>query len=595
MQKLTRNHYIRKIYALMSRSVYFPPLVVLMAILVITIWPWHNARQTKKANFEQSVNEKVDMTQANLTERFGVYHTSLQSGAGLFQSDANTTKNQWNTFFAYKQRTTNRSGVQGTGFSKFFSAAEYPAVRAAMQNQGVPDFEIKPTALDANFNSAVLYLYSVGNNTTSAIGYNMLSEPTRKEAILRAINTGAAALTHKVTLVQDVKTTDSQGFLLYVPVYKNGSDISTPEARQANIDGIVYGGFRAGILFDQMLEGVSKSQHFSVSVYDGENKSENLLYQTSNTKQLADSGHAYRVVREVQMYGVVWRFEYVFDGSRVLSRSENNAPAYIVTVGIITALLVFLALLLIFKSSARELQQQKDKEVDLAKDELLSLASHQMRTPATGVKQYLGMVLQGFAGKLTESQTALLDKAYTSNERQLHVINQILHLAKLEAGRIVLAKHKTNLNDLMNDIVDEHRDEIAAHGHQLKVKLPKDEVVISIDAHMIRMVIENILSNAIKYTVDPGKITLQLSQTKAFVKISIQDTGVGINQKEYGTIFKQFTRLYDEQTEQVSGTGIGLYLADQLVKLHKGTLQVNSMPGEGSEFIIVLPQTKRKN
>ncbi len=594
VQTFKKNRYLRRAYKLVSRSLYFPPLVVLVAILIITIWPWQNARQTRDSNFNQSVEERINTVQANLAERFSVYHTSLQSGSGLFQTNPNLTKDQWNAFFQYKQSVTNRTGIQGTGYSQVFTALQYPEVQASMQRQGVESFAIRPATLDPEFNSAVLFLFSTSGNNASATGFNMLSEPTRKEALLRARDSGKAQLTRKVTLVQDVKTADNQGFLLYVPVFKNGTAHDTVEDRRKSLEGFVYGGFRANVLFKQILEQESKRQNFSVKVYDTHISEANLLYKTDNDQELSQARSKHHVTRAVDMYGVTWKFDYTFDRDTVLSRSESNAPIYILLVGVITAFLVFLALLSIFKSRARELVLQKDKEVNLAKDELLSLASHQMRTPATGVKQYLGMVLQGFAGKLSDSQLSLLDKAYTSNERQLHVINQILHLAKLEAGRIVLAKNTTDITELVKDIVEEQQDELKAHGHKLKLKLPKKNILISIDSHMIRMAIENILTNAIKYTLESGEITVTLAQTTNHLKIIIKDSGIGIDPKQHAEIFKQFTRLYDEQTEKVSGTGVGLYLADQLVRLHKGTLLVDSIIGEGSEFTIILPKLKQK-
>lgn len=584
---------MRNLYALISRSVYFPPVVVLIAILIITIWPWQNARQNRDLNFRQSVDETTQSVETNLSERFGVYHTSLRSGAGLLRVDPDLTRDQWNTFFAYKQSTTNRSGIQGTGYVKVFNADEYPEVQASMAAQGIHDFAVHPASLDPDLNSAVLYLYSPTSNGTSALGFNMLSEDSRRQAMLLARDTGKGQLTRKITLVQDVKTKDNKGFLLYVPVYHNGAETNTLEQRRQNIEGFVYGGFRANILFSQILENDSDNRHYSVRVYDSEIKPENILFESSNTKALESLSNTYKTTKPFTMYGVTWQFEYTFNKNQVLSRSENNAPIYIFLVGVVTAFLVFLALLSIFKGRARELQQQKDTEVNLAKDELLSLASHQMRTPATGVKQYLGMVLQGFAGTISKSQEELLDKAYTSNERQLHVINQILHLAKLETGRIVLAKQPTNLNELVRDVVDEQHDDITAHHHQLKLHIPKRIITLPLDSHMVRMAIENLLNNATKYTIKPGTITVKLSQNETHVLISVKDTGIGIGFKDQEEIFKQFTRLHDEQTEKVSGTGVGLYLANQLIKLHKGSIIVNSTPGKGSEFIIRLPKTPK--
>ncbi len=114
-----------------------------------------------------------------------------------------------------------------------------------------------------------------------------------------------------------------------------------------------------------------------------------------------------------------------------------------------------------------------------------------------------------------------------------------------------------------------------------------------IDEHMLRMAIENVISNAIKYTLSGGKITVSLHRKVSIVDIVVKDNGVGIAQKDLAKLYKLFTRLDNPETPNVSGTGVGLYLAKHLVELHDGDLTVNSQLGQGSTFVISLPTKKR--
>jgi len=257
--------------------------------------------------------------------------------------------------------------------------------------------------------------------------------------------------------------------------------------------------------------------------------------------------------------------------------------------GTVTAGLIAYTVLLLIRARAHNLSTEKERAVELAKDELLSLASHQLRTPATGVKQYIGMVLQGFAGKVPQTQRKLLEKAYASNDRQLRIINEILHLAKIESGRIVLAKQLTNLNELASDVINEQKPDIQAAKHSISVAMPKSPMVIYADIHMLRMAIENLLSNAIKYTPRGGKIMVKIYKNNAEAIIEITDNGVGIKAGDIDIIFRQFSRLSNVMSQQVGGTGIGLYLAKHLVELHNGRVTVQSEPGKGSTFSIVMP------
>jgi signal transduction histidine kinase len=199
------------------------------------------------------------------------------------------------------------------------------------------------------------------------------------------------------------------------------------------------------------------------------------------------------------------------------------------------------------------------------------------------------MLLQGFAGDLTAQQRTYLERAYSSNNRQLHVINDILHLAKLEAGRIVLAEHKFDIADMVREVVDEQREDANKAEVTLKLEAPPRGMIIG-DSHMLRMVVENLVSNAIKYTPSKGKVIVRLNQkTKSWVLI-IKDTGVGIADKDLHKLFKQFSRINNSRSDFVTGTGIGLYLAHHLVVLHDGSIGVSSVEGRGSTFTVRLPR-----
>jgi signal transduction histidine kinase len=165
-------------------------------------------------------------------------------------------------------------------------------------------------------------------------------------------------------------------------------------------------------------------------------------------------------------------------------------------------------------------------------------------------------------------------------------------LAKIESGRIVLARQDVDINELITDVVSEQQGDLNDANHRLVVKLPKQPIVISVDIHSLRMVIENVLSNAIKYTLPGGTISLRVHRKDSLTYIKIKDTGVGIAPADTKKIFEQFSRLPNAMSQAVGGTGIGLYLAKHLVELHGGTIEVSSRPGQGSTFTIVLPDGK---
>lgn len=223
-----------------------------------------------------------------------------------------------------------------------------------------------------------------------------------------------------------------------------------------------------------------------------------------------------------------------------------------------------------------------------SKDEFVSLASHQLRTPASGVKQFLGLILEGYAGEVTDTQRDFLQRAYESNDRQIELVNDLLRVAQVDAGKIILNKVNTSLNDLVKDVVNEQHDKFKQRSQQVRLMTPRDAVIAHIDESRFRMVLENLIDNASKYTPDGGKVTVQLGSNDREAYISVLDTGVGIGEKALSKLFIKFSRIPNDLSESVGGSGLGLYWALKIVRLHDGDITVDSKPGKGSNFTIHL-------
>lgn len=228
-------------------------------------------------------------------------------------------------------------------------------------------------------------------------------------------------------------------------------------------------------------------------------------------------------------------------------------------------------------------------EAQNSKDELLSLASHQLRTPATAVKQYLGMVLEGYVGSTTKQQYQILKKAYLSNERQIETINQILYITRADAGRLVLQKSNFNLNQVIKEVMSDIAKTIKENHQKLVFDPTYVDIPIFADKHCIRLVIENLLTNASKYTYKGGKITIETDRNDNNTTMSVSDTGVGIHSDDRNKLFKKFSRLDNELSIQAGGSGLGLFLGKILVEMHGGNINVTSKPQEGSTFTVQLP------
>jgi signal transduction histidine kinase len=232
-------------------------------------------------------------------------------------------------------------------------------------------------------------------------------------------------------------------------------------------------------------------------------------------------------------------------------------------------------------------------EINRAKDEFIALASHQLRTPATGVKQYVGMLLQGYGGELDGQQTDLLQTAYDSNERQLDVINALLNVAQLDAGKVALKRVPCRIDHLLRDIIKEQAETFQVRHQSLTAHMPAKPVTASIDRRLIRMVLENIIDNAGKYTPWHKTITIHLASTAKLVTIAVSDQGVGISKRDQAKLFQKFSRIDNDLSTLANGSGLGLYWAKKILDLHDATISVNSKARQGSTFTVSLPKTHR--
>jgi signal transduction histidine kinase len=570
------------------RSLYFPPTVIFIAIMIISVAGWHAAQVSLGQDINTAANGRTKAMTQSLRSEVAAYEKILRGGVGLFQGSDEVTRKDWSNYLLAFKVAADYPGVQTIGFAKITQASELAELAEYMQTQGVPDFHVTPASPARDTYALAIYSQAVASQIPPVLGFDMYSETDRRTATYAARDSGNTVLTGHIELKSADKSMPLTGFNMYTPYYDPSLPLHTTAERQAALRGYVYASFRTAVFFEKLTANAdSASTGFRIAVAG--DKSDATFYQSQHyTTVLAKAG-AVKQDQALPLYGQTWRLTYVFTPKELVSPVQLERPRRILGAGVFISFMIATIVLLLLKGRARELATQNERAVELAKDELLSLASHQLRTPATGVKQYVGMILQGFAGDVPEEQKMLLERAYASNDRQLQIINEILHLAKIGSGRIVLARQVTDLNELITDIVREQQPDVEAAKHRITLRLPKRTIHLNIDAHMLRMAIENILSNAIKYTYKGGRITVKLSKEGRRVYVRITDTGIGIAASDQPELFKQFTRLPNEMSQQVEGTGIGLYLAKNLVELHGGNIVVESTPSKGSTFTIILP------
>jgi signal transduction histidine kinase len=236
-------------------------------------------------------------------------------------------------------------------------------------------------------------------------------------------------------------------------------------------------------------------------------------------------------------------------------------------------------------------QRSRLMAINRVKDEFIYVASHQLRTPATVVKQYIGMLLENYAGNLTKPQRRLLRYAYENNERQIQVINDLLGVAQIDAGNVVLKKERVDIAALVKEVIRGQGSGFASRKHPFALTISGSDLTVYVDKKKIQMALENIIDNASKYSLPGKKIEITVGEREDKLAISIKDEGIGMTKKDVRRLFKKFSRINNSLSVAVGGTGLGLYWAKKIIDLHGGVILVTSKTKHGSTFTIILPRS----
>jgi chemotaxis family two-component system sensor kinase Cph1 len=230
-------------------------------------------------------------------------------------------------------------------------------------------------------------------------------------------------------------------------------------------------------------------------------------------------------------------------------------------------------------------------KINETKEEFIALASHQLRTPATAVKQLTGMLLGDIAGPLNSMQMDMLQKVYISNERGLKIINDLLKTAEIDGNTYKLDLKTYDIVASTKEVIDDLEDTLEQRNQRIWFKSSQKNIQLRMDETNVKLAISNLIENASKYSHPGSEITVSVALIDNAVEISVIDKGVGIDKENRQKIFEKFTRAGNELSDSVTGSGLGLYWVKQIAEMHEGSIELISQPGKGSTFIMKLPAT----
>jgi GAF domain-containing protein len=238
--------------------------------------------------------------------------------------------------------------------------------------------------------------------------------------------------------------------------------------------------------------------------------------------------------------------------------------------------------------------EEKSQQIEAAnrhKSEFLANMSHELRTPLNAIIGFSEVLQERLFGELNDKQAEYTDDILTSGRHLLSLINEILDLSKVEAGRMELETATFDLPLAIDNARTFVRERASNHGITLDVKVDERIGDIVGDERKIKQILLNLLSNAVKFTAEGGRITINARPINGAVEISVTDTGIGIAEEDQPKVFEEFRQVGSDNVKKIEGTGLGLTLAKKFVELHGGTIWLESELGKGSTFVFTLPTT----
>nr|WP_319495567.1 CHASE domain-containing protein [uncultured Desulfobacter sp.] len=324
--------------------------IVLFSSLLITFNAWYFIRGEVIKRAHARFNFQVNAIEAGIYERLQAYEFLLRGGSGLFEASDEVSREEWRTYVTKLQINKYYPGIQGVGFSKQILPSEKETHLRQIRSEGFPQYTIKPEGDRPEYTS-IIFLEPFDWRNQRAFGYDMFSEPTRKEAMIRARDTGRAALSGKVTLVQETIKDIQAGFLIYLAIYRKGKPLETPEQRHEALIGYVYSPFRMNDFMKGILR--EKGEYVNLQIFDGEKPlKETLLYRSDDREKPhnAFEGRHFATDQSILTYaGHHWLLSFI--SSKFFEENiETGSMNFILLLGITISLLLFGIVLSLAKS-----------------------------------------------------------------------------------------------------------------------------------------------------------------------------------------------------------------------------------------------------
>ena len=571
-------------------------LLVLFLGLILTAFAVYLSQKKAKEFADQDFRFTCNDLRIKIDARIKAHSLLLQGGLAFFAASESVSREEWRKFIESQNINKNLPGIQGIGYSLIIPKNQLTQHIDSIRRSGFPDYTILPRG-DREIYTSIIYIEPFSDRNLRAFGYDMFTESNRRKAMEISRDSNYAVLSGKVILVQETDEDLQSGSLMYVPVYQNGMPATSVEERRAAIRGWVYSPYRMEDLMKGILGNwdLPNKTRIHLKIYDDDEiVDEALLYDSQGKNKIINIELPNLDLKlPIDFNHKKWTLQ--FAGYNENLSMFHGVTLIIMISGLIISLLLFALSLALINTNLRakhiHLLYKKLEKLNIDKDRFISILGHDLRTPFNnllGLSEILSEDIHKLELKEIEEIAEKLNKV---SQNTFNLLEDLLIWAKTQQGTTPYKPQPINLKEIFNDAHEIINSQACIKNITVNYSIP-DHINVFADINMLKTILRNLISNAIKFSNYGGVININAVENNNIVTISVSDNGIGIKPENLQKLF-DFSQIYTTAgTSQETGTGLGLLLCKEFVEKHDGKIWVESEYGKGSEFNFIIPVPK---
>jgi signal transduction histidine kinase len=586
--------------------------VVLVGALILTGLAWYYVSQNLRAQEQARFDEAVQTTQRAIDRRMSAYVDAMLDVRGLFAASESVEGDEFSKYVDGTDLRLRYPGVQAVGYSERVESEEKDEFESEVREEGFSDYTLLPDGERHEYFPIVYIEPSEGPNQR-LFGYDTFAKRTQRAAMERARDTGLPAVSGRIALTGEDGEEDTAGFLIYLPVYRDGESQQTAPERRSALQGFVISVFRA----DELLEGIFGGQadpNIDFEVFDGADlDAQHLLHDNDGVLHATDASYSPRFsdLTTLEVGGRVWSL-YFDSLPSFESGWQSKLPLLVLFGGFLVSACLFGVVRVLDDSRARaerigaeleetnrELEEtnkqlgETNQELEATNRELEMFSysvSHDLRSPLRGIDGFSHMLLEDYADELDDEGRDYLRRVRAGARRMGELIDALLGLSRLARGE--MCSKTVDLSAMAGEISDDLRR--AQPGREVEVLITPG-LAANGDARLLHVALENLLGNAWKFTGEETHARIEFGAVRhdGTSVYYVRDNGAGFDQAYAGKLFGAFQRLHG--TDEFEGTGIGLATVQRVVRRHGGSIWAEGEVGRGATFYFTLQERASQN